>query len=104
MDPGLRHRTPQLGFVISRFQVIPQCLAFLRKGKPEESDEAISRYAQLFNLRCQAQPEHGGIYFGGRLKRLWWKREELFHLGIQLCGCGEQAIIASARRGCEAVS
>ena len=44
------------------------------------------------------------MYFGGRLKCLWWKSEETFHLGIQLRGCGEQAIIASARRGCEAVS
>src|ERR1700732_2984193 len=85
IDPGLRHGAPQLGFVVSRFQVIPQCLAFLRKGKFEESDEAISGYAQLFNLWCYVQPEHGGMYFGGRLKCFWRKCEELFHPGIQLC-------------------
>ena len=64
---------------------------------------AVCIESKLLIARRHTEPESGGMHLGRWRESIWGKSEKLFDAGIELRSSREQAIVAAARFGRNAV-
>lgn len=84
-------------------EIIRQRFAFLREAGSQEGCKRAGIDAELEVMRVEDPAENGGVDLGRRRECAGRQGKQLFHVAVELDGDREQAVVAGAGLGCDAV-